>query len=288
MNELKKRIKIILLAGVLLILLAAIPLSSGYKSVPIKIADQIADESLDIYLAFQPDKRVDQYSLQETQEIRAIKEYINQQQITERADISAADVTISYPYMIFSSESDGNHFWSLYSNGFLMTEDTRVYEVNLSWAPIRDRIIAIPEHTTVSKRDVPLMFVVATRSGSWDSACLQAADVISPLEYAANITGVSEAGITISVQAPKEGAIWLKEKQLQVSLNGQWYQVPINSETVIEPEPDNVGIIPVPDLQPGESKEVFVPFDFWGNLSDLPEGQYRIVACGCIYEFSVE
>lgn len=285
---------------IILACIAMVTLTAGLFYTQIihnRVASKIQNrERLEVWFAVNS-QLVWKYNISDTETIRAVKQYINQQESKLAEDQTKPEY--SYPLIGFKSikrignkdywESDITLFSALYSAELLEIESGSVWKTNLSWSAI-EPLLADATKTQMPLAFFPNLFSAATFGGNWNTSLLTPANAVTETKYCIEVRSIDAERISVVLSNPTNMYVEYDLPthpcaELQTLVNGIWYRIPGADIRHSKAVP---GVLIETTLTPGESKNVSIFIDHWKDkFENLPQGHYRWVWQSYSYEFDI-
>lgn len=199
----------------------------------------------------------------------------------EKAEDWSPELFTAPAYGFHIGDTDGGALEAVWSNGYWITQDGEAYSFDFDFGAFSDKYDWSDESVSSAAAALPCAHIICRNGDKWYADRLsppytdeeEAPDYIS-----AELVEQTEDTVTIKyTNNGSEDWLYGLHFSLDVLLNGEWYSVPtITGNWAF----DDIGLILNPEQQQERA------YSLW-MYGELPPGQYRIAANGCIVEFTI-
>lgn len=198
----------------------------------------------------------------------------------EKADNWSPELFAAPAYGFEISDIDGWVLEAVWSNGYWITQDGVAYSFDFDFGTFSDKYDWSDESVSSAAAALPCAHIICRDGDKWYADRLFSSyyDEPAPDYISAELVGQTEDKLTVKyTNSGSEEWLYGTHFSVDVCLGGEWYNVP----TVIGDWGFNdIGLI----LMPEQSREETYDLSMYG---ELPSEKYRVVANGCIVEFTI-
>lgn len=180
-------------------------------------------------------------------------------------------------------DTDGWSLEAVWSNSYWITQDGEAYRFDYDFGTFLDKYDWSDERVFSAAVILPCAHIICRDGDNWYADRLSPPytyiDEAAPDYISAELVGQTEDKITVKyTNSGSEEWMYGLHFSVDVLLDGEWYSVPTISGNWGF---NDIGLI----LMPEQPREEVYDLSMYG---ELPPGQYRISANGCIVEFTVQ
>lgn len=183
-------------------------------------------------------------------------------------------------YGFHIGDIDGGTLEAVWSNGYWITQDGEAYSFDFDFGVLSDKYDWSDESVSPATASLPCAHIICRDGDKWYVDMLFSSYYDEPAPDYISVELVRQTEDKLTVKYTNSGSEeWLygTHFSVDVCLGGEWYNVPtVTGEWSFT----DIGLI----LMPEQSREEVYNLSMYG---ELPSGQYRIVANGCVVEFTI-
>lgn len=214
-------------------------------------------------------------NLQEKEILRAISNVP-----AEKDDNWSPELFAAPAYGFEISDTDGWVLEAVWSNGYWITQDGEAYSFDFDFGTFSDKYDWSEESVSSAAAALPCAHIICRDGDKWYADRLFSSyyDEPAPDYISTELVGQTEDKLTVKyTNCGSEEWLYGTHFSVDVCLGGEWYNVPtVTGEWSFT----DIGLI----LMPEQSREETYDLSMYG---ELPSGQYRVVANGCVVEFTI-
>lgn len=201
--------------------------------------------------------------------------YLNQQKVQGIVDIDLSNLN-GPMYGITIGTKDGTERKFVWWDGYWITDTRQVYRVDIDFNKIKENY-DWQDQDSMKLTAFPNLYFLASASGTWNAKLLSKGEELNNEGLSLKVKEQKDSTITVQlINTTKEELSFGEYFGVQVQLDGEWYDIPAESELNFT---DIAYLLPA-----GEEVEKVYDMTAFGNLLS---GQYRIVVEGAVAEFKI-